>query len=79
MFATAGDETNGSVLLFKSRMKAPVMPSSVMLLASSFLAPICTRAVPKFLMPSSFANCGFLSGSTYSHMHPMREIRVLIE
>ena len=67
------------VLPFRSRMKAPVTPSSVMLLASSFFSPIWTTAVPRFLMPASRATLGILVGIDVLDLHLGREVGVLIE
>ena len=60
-------------------MKAPVMPSSVMLLAVSFLLPIWTTAVPKSRMPASRASLRILVRIDVVDVDLGRQIRVLIQ
>ena len=55
------------------------MPSSVMLLASSFFAPIWTTAVPKISDARFARRLRILVGIDVLDLHFGREVRVLIE
>ena len=60
-------------------MKAPVMPSSVMLLASSFFAPTCTTAGTKVANPRFASQLRLLVRIHVLHMQLRGKVRVLVE